>query len=446
MMTRRQMMGLSGMAVAGAALTARSEAMADYSIEIAPSVLEIAPRTLVKTTAYNGKAPGPLLRLKEGRAVTIDVINGTKLDEMLHWHGLFLPSEIDGAMEQGTPHLEPGKRKRYEFTPRPSGLRWYHSHVFAGKDLGRGLYSGQHGFLYIEPKEEAGRFDREEFVVLQDWGGHLMGSGDGSMSASYDKSTINGKMLGFGEPIRVKPADRLMLHLLNASATEVHWVALAGHEFEVVALDGNAVPRPRKVPMLRLSPAERVSAVVTMDNPGVWVMGEVRKSVMRAGMGVVVEYAGSAGQPVWQQPNDLLWDYVQFGEAGEGEKDAGEVVEIPLVFESKFAGHGAMDKWLINGRSFPNTESPVLKEGQRYRLAMENKSQDDHPVHLHRHSFELKRLNGVPIRGIIKDTVLVKAGTKADVEFTANDPGLSLFHCHQQDHMDNGFMMLFRYA
>ncbi|HEY6412100.1 MAG TPA: multicopper oxidase family protein [Edaphobacter sp.] len=445
MMTRRQMVGLSGMAVAGAALAGRAEGAADYSIEIAPCALEIAPRKVIKTTAYNGKAPGPLLRLKEGRPVMIDVSNRTGAEEMLHWHGLFLPSDVDGAMEQGTPPLIAGGSRRFAFTPRPSGLRWYHSHVFAGKDLGRGLYSGQHGFLYVEPKTDAGRYDREEFVALQDWSGHLMASDDGSMNVGYEVSTINGKVLGFGEPIRVKQGERLMLHLLNASATDVHWITMAGHVFEVVALDGNAVPRPAKIPMLRLSPAERVSVVVTMDNPGVWVMGEVRKSVMRAGMGIVVEYAGSAGQPVWQQPNDLLWDYVQFGEEGEVQKDETAVTEIPLVFESKFAGHGAMDKWMINGRSYPKTESPVLKEGQRYRLAMENKSLDDHPVHLHRHSFELKRLDKSSTHGIVKDTVLVKAGTKVDVEFTANDPGLSLFHCHQQDHMDMGFMMLFRY-
>ena len=69
---------------------------------------------------------------------------------------------------------------------------------------------------------------------------------------------------------------------------------------------------------------------------------------------------------------------------------------------------------------------------------------DDHPVHLHRHTFELRKMAGRETRGILKDTVLVKAGSEAEVEFTANTPGLSLFHCHQQDHMDMGFMMLFQ--
>jgi len=123
------------------------------------------------------------------------------------------------------------------------------------------------------------------------------------------------------------------------------------------------------------------------------------------------------------------------------------VVEIPLVFESKFEGHGAMDRWMINGKSYPKTDEVALKEGQRYRLKFNNKSADDHPVHLHRHSFELRRLPGyADLRGVMKDVVLVGAGTEVEVEFTANHPGNTLFHCHQQDHMDNGFMMLFRYA
>ena len=103
-----------------------------------------------------------------------------------------------------------------------------------------------------------------------------------------------------------------------------------------------------------------------------------------------------------------------------------------------------MDRWMINGRSFPDTETIPLKLGQRYRLIFKNESLDDHPVHLHRHTFEVRRMAGRTTRGILKDTILVKAGTESEVEFTANAPGLSLFHCHQQDHMDMGFMMLFQ--
>jgi FtsP/CotA-like multicopper oxidase with cupredoxin domain len=446
---RRQLLKLSGIAAASAALPVAAKQLfpADYTLDIAPYALEVAPRRIVKTTAYNRQVPGPLLRLKDGRPVTIDVTNFSANPEIVHWHGLFLPSEIDGAMEEGTPHIAPGGTARYTFTPSPSGLRWYHTHTFAGSDLRKGLYTGQFGVLFVEPRENPARYDQELFLTLHDWNGHLYSSDDGSMNPSYDISTINTRTLGFGDPLRVKSGQRVLLHIVNTSATDPHWIALAGHQFEVIALDGNPVPRPQRVPMLCLSPAERVSAIVEMNNPGIWVLGEVRKRVMAAGMGIVVEYANQTGKPRWQQPDSLTWDYLQFGAATPPMTPTPDIIEIPLVFQSKFAGHGAMDRWTINGKSFPNTETITLHRGQRYRLLFKNPSADDHPVHLHRHTFELRRISGHPEKhGILKDTVLVASQTEVDVEFTADNPGLTLFHCHQQDHMDMGFMMLFRYA
>ena len=105
-----------------------------------------------------------------------------------------------------------------------------------------------------------------------------------------------------------------------------------------------------------------------------------------------------------------------------------------------------MDHWTINGKSYPETRGPTLQSGQRYRLLFINRSTNDHPVHLHRHSFELRKLPGRETRGIMKDTVLVEARTQVEVEFTANNPGPTLFHCHQQNHMDAGFMMLLQYV
>ena len=426
--------------------TLHASADADYALEIAPYSFEVSPHRFIKTIAYNQRVPGPLLRFKEGRPVTIDVANHTDNDEIVHWHGLFLPSDVDGSMEEGTPHISPAGKTRYTFTPRPSGFRWYHTHTFAGNDLKKAEYTGQHGFLFIEPREDPARYDQEFFLALHDWDGTLLGSEDGSMDPAYEFSTINGRTLGFGEPLRVKAGQQVLLHIVNTSATDAHWIALAGHQFRVIALDGNPVPQPGLVPMLRLSPAERVCAIVEMNNPGVWVMGEVRRHVMGAGMGIVVEYADRTGKPQWQQPESLMWDYLQFA-AGGLAPPASSVVEIPLVFESKFAGHGAMDRWMINGRSFPDTETVALTRGQRYRLLFENRSTDDHPVHLHRHTFELRRFSGRPeSHGVLKDTVLVAGKTQVDVEFTAENPGLTLFHCHQQNHMDRGFMMLFRYA
>ena len=447
MVTRRELLKFSGMTVASAALAGRAQRAADYSIDIAAYALEVAPRRTIKTIAYNGQVPGPLLRFKEGQPVTIDVTNQTGNSEVVHWHGLFLPSQVDGAMEEGTPPIAAGGQARYTFTPTPAGFRWYHTHVFAGKDLHRGQYTGEHGFLLVEARDNPGRYDQEIFLALHDWDAALLASADGAMDPAYNVSTINGRVLGFGEPLRVKSGERVLFQILNSSPTEVHWIALAGHSFQVIALDGNKVAQPQVVSMLRLAPAERVSALVEMSRPGAWVMGEVRKHVMAAGMGIVVEYAGSSGQPRWEQPSELLWDYLRFAAPGTIPAQGTDAVTIPLVFASKFAGHGAMDHWTINGKSYPETAGPPLNFGQRYRLSFINRSNNDHPVHLHRHSFELRRLPGQPeTHGIVKDTVLVDAKSQLDVEFMADHPGPTLFHCHQQNHMDAGFMMLFRYA
>ena len=440
-------------------VAAQSAVAADYKIEIADVEWELGPKRRIRTTAYNGQIPGPLLRFNEGIPVTLDVTNKSDRPEVVHWHGLFLPPNVDGATEEGTPVIAPGATTRIRFTPRPSGFRWYHTHTMAMNDLTKAQYGGQHGFLMIEPRENPAKYDQEFFLSLHDWDGHLLTSDDGNMNPTYDVATINGKVMGAGEPLRVKQGETVLLHIVNSSPSEVHWLAIAGHTFKVIALDGNPVPVPAMVSMLRLAPAERVCAIVKMNNPGVWILGEVRKHVRASGMAIVVEYAGQSGSPKWEQPEELLWSYAAFSAPiSDIRTEAKDVVNIPLVIESKFRGHGNMEGWTINGKAYPESSVEPLRQGQRYRLQFINRSLDDHPLHLHRHSFELLTLDTplkpdrnrptqtVSVRGIHKDVVLVRSGTQAEVEFTANNPGNTLMHCHQQNHMDLGFMTLLRYA
>jgi FtsP/CotA-like multicopper oxidase with cupredoxin domain len=124
---------------------------ADYSLRIAPLRLELAPGKVIDTFAYNGAVPGPVLRLREGKVVSIDIRNDTDIEDIVHWHGLYLAADADGAMEEGSPMVERGGTRRYTFAAKPSGSRWYHSHDVAGRDLTRSLYSGMDGFLIVEP-------------------------------------------------------------------------------------------------------------------------------------------------------------------------------------------------------------------------------------------------------------------------------------------------------
>jgi FtsP/CotA-like multicopper oxidase with cupredoxin domain len=427
-------------------LLGQTRAAADYTIRIAPMHLEIAPGKTVKTTAFNGRVPGELIRIPEGREVTLDVVNETDGPDIVHWHGLHIPSIQDGATEEGSPESGPhGGTQRFTWVAKPAGFRWYHSHTSAGHHVDRATYSGEFGFLMIDPANNPARYDQEIFLALHDWEGHVQGSAEGYQEVVYGLATINDRMLGFGEPVRVREGERVLFHVLNASATLMHNLALPGHRFKVTALDGNPVPTPAEVETIRLGPAERVDAVVEMGQPGVWVLGEIDPALRKNGMGIVVEYANRSGAPQWRDPGQFDFQYEKFGAASASANDA-EEVRIPLVFKPKFEGYGDFDHWTINGESWPKAKSVQLKEGMRYRLIFDNQSSDVHPVHLHRHTFELRTLNRRPTAGIMKDVVLLQTGEKTEVVFTANNPGKTLFHCHQQDHMDSGFMMLFDYA
>jgi FtsP/CotA-like multicopper oxidase with cupredoxin domain len=414
---------------------------ADFTLRIGSVTVELAPGKRFKTIGYNGSAPGPILRMAEGKPITVEVHNETSEPELVHWHGLQIPSAVDGSQEEGTPPVPAHGCRRYSFTPRPAGTRWYHTHTMAMRNLNKATYTGQFGFLYIEPRDDPGRYDQEVFLALREWDPYFSSQDEG-IEVAYKHFSINDRALGYGDPVRVKAGQRVLFRILNASATLVRRIAFSGHEFQVIAMDGNPVPAPRKVAALELGPAERIDAVVDMDHSGVWILGATEDHDRRGGMGIVVEYAGQSGEPRWVAPAEAGWSYLAFGNPRANSQTA-ELV--PLVFEQKFIGHNWMDAWKINGKSFPKTDPIRVRANQRYRLLFDNRSDEAHPVHLHRHSFELTKVEGVETSGIVKDVVVLNPKKQVEVDLVANNPGPTLFHCHQQMHMDYGFMAMLEY-
>lgn len=116
-----------------------------------------------------------------------------------------------------------------------------------------------------------------------------------------------------------------------------------------------------------------------------------------------------------------------------------------MVISKKFLKKDGMDEWRINSLTYEEAPALKLAKDRRYRFRFFNASREDHPVHLHRHSFEITAISGQPVRGVIKDTVILPLYGSLDVDFRAESPGLSLFHCHQQIHMNYGFMRLISY-
>jgi FtsP/CotA-like multicopper oxidase with cupredoxin domain len=132
----------------------------EYTLRIRASAVDIGNKHFVSAVTYNDQFPGPLLRFKEGQPVTVEIHNDSDTAEQLHWHGQFVPTEVDGATEEGTPSVPAHGTRRITFTPRPAGFRFCHTHNRAGSDLHSGQYSGQVGPAYIEPKHNPGEYDR----------------------------------------------------------------------------------------------------------------------------------------------------------------------------------------------------------------------------------------------------------------------------------------------
>ena len=446
---------------------------ADVTLRIGTVLADIAKDHTISTIGYNGTVPGPLIRLREGVPVMVEVFNDTNTAELVHWHGQIIPASVDGAAEEKSLEVPAHGHIRYQLTPQPAGARFVHTHVMSMADLNRGTYTGQFAFVYIEPKNNQGRYDLEVFLATKEFepffGAEEMEEGGeedkeferkkkdaqqkqekpNGWEIGYQRFTINGKGLGYGDPVRVKEGQRVLFHFLNASATENIQLALPGHQFQVVALDGNPVPNPATVPVLWLGTAERISAIVEMQHPGVWILGDLDNDDRRHGMGIVVEYSGHSGKPLWLAPSAFKWSYARFAKTASTAAAPDETFE--MTFAKDNAAEEGFNRWTINDVAYPMSQGVLpakfhVKQGKRYRLKMRNASDDIHPIHLHRHSFELTRLAGQPTAGILKDVVMLGGYQEAEVDFVADNPGLTLFHCHQQLHMDFGFMTLIDYV
>ncbi|TAM60324.1 multicopper oxidase family protein [bacterium] len=467
---------IAGLAATGGLATlpppARAGRRPDVVLSAEESSWEVRPGLISRTRSYGGMVPGKLLRMREGERVLVELRNRTREAQTISWHGLVVPDTVDGLR---TPAVAPGASRLYEFTATPAGTRLYHS------VQGGGMFTGLCGPLIVDARDERGNYDREEVLLLHEFdpqiptrgsmmderppgspalsapamgmdGMNSMGtmSGMGDMGgllmydATYAAYAINGKALGAGEPLRVKRGERVRLRIINASATITHRLALPGHRFLVTHLDGNAVPSPRSVDAVELGPGERVDALVTMETPGIWILGSTVQEARSNGLGIVVAYAGERGEPQWREAAREPFRYTDFGSAAA----AGAHVEgvYDLVLRQSPEGHNA---WSINGRRYPRTLPIYVRQGKTFLLRFSNLSMMEHPMHVLGNGFELAMVDGAPTSGIRKDTVVVRPMMgRVDVLFHADNPdgGAYLLMCHNWQHMEGGMACAVEYV
>jgi FtsP/CotA-like multicopper oxidase with cupredoxin domain len=144
----------------------------------------------------------------------------------------------------------------------------------------------------------------------------------------------------------------VLFRISNANATMGISLALPGHRFRVIALDGNPAPIQASVEVLKLDVAERADVTVEMNNPGVWVLGSADDDDRNIGLGIVVENENQRGEPQWIKPKTNDWRYAVFARTEAAQKPD-EIVN--LKFEEIPGGRAGYNRWTINAKSWPDT-------------------------------------------------------------------------------------------
>ena len=226
--------------------------------------------------AVNGQVPGPRIELTEGDRVRFVVRNNLLESTTIHWHGLIVPNEMDGAAKITQPSIKPGQSFRYEFQVLQTGTYFYHSHDHPDRQQGLGLY----GALIVRPRvgtpDGGPPFDLERVVLLQEW---LNRDGltypamamEGGMPNYF---TINGKSYPETETIRMKVGQRLKVRFIGSQNNFIHPMHIHGGPFEVVALDGQTLqPSARYMAdTINVGPGQRYDVVWRANKPGKWLL------------------------------------------------------------------------------------------------------------------------------------------------------------------------------
>lgn len=201
---------------------------------------EFAPGTRAKCWGYNGSTPGPTIEAVEGDRVRIFVTNRLPEATTVHWHGILLPSGMDGVGGVSQPHIQPGETYVYEFTLNQHGTHMYHPHADEMVQIAAGMM----GLFIIHPKAgEIEPVDRDYAFLLHNWAMHPgTYRPDPSVMTDFDLWTFNSKVFPAIEPLVARTGERVRIRIGNLSMWN-HPIHLHGVQYEVTGSDGGRWPR-----------------------------------------------------------------------------------------------------------------------------------------------------------------------------------------------------------
>ena len=442
--------------VASCASERKSEdAPANFSLAAAPARAQLVksggPATAV--WAYNGTVPGPVLRVRQGQRVRVEVQNALDEQTTVHWHGVRVPNAMDGVPFITQPPIEPLGRFVYEFDVPDAGTFWYHPHQRSYEQSGRGL----HGALIVEEREPL-RVDRDVVWLLSDWRLDVDASiraGFGSfMDVSHNGRigntvTINGRV---PDAFSVRAGERMRLRIINAANARIFALEFRGHRPVIVALDGQPIePHEPADGKVVLGPAMRADVVIDIDAaPG--SRFEVRDTFYRRLEYKLVDIAYTNEPPLRAESPD--WP-LKLPANPLSEPDLRNAERHELVLTGGMMGdmRGLQRgmAWAMNGASHTCGENRAfdpaywLRRGRSYVLRIVNDTAWHHPMHLHGHSFRVIARNDAPTaHREWLDTVLLSPRETAEIAFVADNPGDWMLHCHVLEHQLGGMMLCLR--
>jgi FtsP/CotA-like multicopper oxidase with cupredoxin domain len=436
----------------------------EHTLDAAPLRFRPAPGTDYAALAYNGAIPGPVLRVRHGQRVRVLLRNRSGGESTVHWHGMILPNTMDGVPGITQPPVLDGGEFTYEFAPDPPGTRWYHSHVFP--QAIRGLFGV---FIVEDPRDDP--YDRELAVVLHAVPASrtldlaMQGRSNAPMvdpfgspelramkpgdrmgdELGYVAHCLNGASYPRTAPLKVKVGDRVRLRVLNANPTETRYVRLAGHVLHVTHADGNRLPKPVTVDALRIGAAERYDAWFEVTRPGAWLLQSLSSDPLAFEQALVVHTPGMERAAPLAAAQRLEGSrYFTYGLAGEAAPGPLQLGKLNVDVHYELGGGRWGDgRWTMNGAVWPDTPKIHVHRGDSVAIRFTNRTDMDHPMHLHGHVFDIVEVGGRVLRvPLAKDVALVPAdGGTMTWRFTANSPkGRWLLHCHNEVHMMSGLM------
>jgi FtsP/CotA-like multicopper oxidase with cupredoxin domain len=446
----------SFLAAAGAALACRPSLSASF-----PPVLRLGAtlQSLVGSAypatavwAFNGTVPGPELRVRQGEPLRIEVENRLDASTTVHWHGIRLPNAMDGVPGVTQAPIAPqGGRFTYEFTPPDAGTFWYHPHLGAPEQVGRGLY----GALVVEEREPP-RVDRDVVWLLSDWrldgDARIVADFGNFRDASHDGRigntvTVNGSIR---ESFEVRAGERIRLRLINASAARIYALSFAAHAPWLIALDGHPLP-PHKAERIVLGSGMRADLLLDCTAPP----GSRHRVVddfypRRAYRLLDLQYAAAPpldralDVPPPLKPNPVAEPDLAQAARHMVRFEGGMMGRMPIARE-----HRAL-AWSVNGRAVAehaHHHEPLLslQRGRSYVIELVNDTSWHHPIHLHGHAFRVLSQKGAahPQRPLM-DSVLLEPDSRAEIALVADNPGDWMLHCHVLEHQASGMMGLVR--